>query len=315
MNVHFPTDINLLWDACRSCIRILLQLDEAGLIKGWRKWKNWRKQLKTSMRICGKISKTGGANKEERLKKTAIEYLNKAKELKEKVCMSIKLLETQSLDMLLEVKLSELSYFLKMLIKHIDLIERRILKGEKIPHEEKVFSLFELHTEWINKGKVHPSVELGHKLLITTDQYGLVIDYKVMKQPVDGKETLPLVKRLINRYGEGSIKSISFDKGFSNEKDRKLLEEYIEEVIMSKRGRLNKAEHERENQKRFIELRNKHNAIESDINCLEHHGLNRCPDKGLKGFKRYAGLGVLAYNLHKIGSRLLEKERKLKKAA
>ena len=84
---------------------------------------------------------------------------------------------------------------------------------------------------------------------------------------------------------------------------------------MSKRGRLNKAEHERENQKRFIELRNKHNAIESDINCLEHHGLNRCPDKGLKGFKRYAGLGVLAYNLHKIGNRLLEKKRKLKKVA
>ena len=81
---------------------------------------------------------------------------------------------------------------------------------------------------------------------------------------------------------------------------------------MSKRGKLNKAERERENEKRFIELRNKHNAIESDINCLEHHGLNRCPDKGLK---RYAGLGILAYNLHKIGNRLLKKERKLKKAA
>ena len=125
----------------------------------------------------------------------------------------------------------------------------------------------------------------------------------------------PFSPALEKHYGKGAIKSISFDKGFSNEEDRKELEEYIEEIIMSKRGRLNKAEHERENQKRFIELRNKHNAIESDINCLEHHGLNRCPDKGLKGFKRYAGLGVLAYNLHKIGNRLLEKKRKLKKVA
>ena len=312
-NVHFPTDINLLWDACRSCIRILYQFYKTGLLTGWRKWKDWRKQIKTLMRICGKISKTGGANKEERLKKAADEYLSKAKELKEKVCESIKIIENQPLDMLSESKLIELSYFLKMLIKHMDLIERRILKGEKIPHEEKVFSLFEPHTEWVNKGKVYPSVELGHKLLITTDQYGLVIDYKVMDQTVDGKETLPLVERLINRYGKGSLRSISFDKGFSDEEDRRLLEEYIEEVIMLKKGRLSKADKEREGHKKFKDLRNQHNAIESDINCLEHHGLNRCPDKGIESFERYVGFGVLAYNLHKIGNKILEKRRQLKK--
>jgi hypothetical protein len=47
--------------------------------------------------------------------------------------------------------------------------------------------------------------------------------------------------------------------------------------------------------------------VESAINCLEHHGLNRCPDKGYNGYKRYVGFGVLAYNLHKIGRRLLER--------
>ena len=46
-------------------------------------------------------------------------------------------------------------------------------------------------------------------------------------------------------------------------------------------------------------------TIESDINCLEQHGLNRCPDKGLSGYKRYVGLGVLAFNLHRIGAALL----------
>ncbi len=42
---------------------------------------------------------------------------------------------------------------------------------------------------------------------------------------------------------------------------------------------------------------------------LEHHGLNRCVDKGLHGFKRYAGLSVLAYNLHILGNGLIEKEK------
>ena len=78
---------------------------------------------------------------------------------------------------------------------------------------------------------------------------------------------------------------------------------------MPKRGKRNTQEQVREQQPGFIALRRKHCAIESDINALEHHGLNRCPDRGWHGFQRYAGFGVLAYNLHKIGQRLLERRR------
>jgi len=99
------------------------------------------------------------------------------------------------------------------------------------------------------------------------------------------------------------------DKGFSRQEDRQLLELYIGQVIMPKRGRRTEQEEQRESRRSFQALRHRHHAIESNINCLEHHGLNRCPDKGLRGYKRYVGLGVLAYNLHKIGSELLRQRR------
>ena len=63
---------------------------------------------------------------------------------------------------------------------------------------------------------------------------------------------------------------------------------------------------ERERAPRWLKLKDKHSEVESNINSLEQHGLDRCPDKGLHGYKRYAGLGVLAYNLHRIGKGLLE---------
>jgi len=50
--------------------------------------------------------------------------------------------------------------------------------------------------------------------------------------------------------------------------------------------------------------------VESNINCLEHHGLNRCPDKGIDGFTRYVGVGILAYNLHKIGNFIIKNKFK-----
>ncbi len=88
-------------------------------------------------------------------------------------------------------------------------------------------------------------------------------------------------------------------------------------MILPKRGRFSKEDKERESAKKFKQLRNAHSAVESNINMLEHHGLNRCADKGLKGYKRNVGLSVLAYNLHIIGNHLiqLQKQKEEKRIA
>jgi len=91
------------------------------------------------------------------------------------------------------------------------------------------------------------------------------------------------------------------------------LQRYAHQVILPKKGKKNAEELERESQKSFTKKRHKHSAVEANINQLEHHGLDKCPDRGLKGFKRYAALGVLAYNLHRLGKILLEKDKKLEK--
>jgi len=55
-------------------------------------------------------------------------------------------------------------------------------------------------------------------------------------------------------------------------------------------------------------LRNKHSAVESAINELEHCGVNKVPDRGEEGFKRYVAYGVLAFNLKKLGALLIEQD-------
>ena len=83
----------------------------------------------------------------------------------------------------------------------------------------------------------------------------------------------------------------------------------IANVIMPRKGKKSKAENEEEHQRIFKKFKNKHSAIESNINELEHHGLDRCPDRGYEHFKRYVGLAVCAYNLKRIGKELLEQKR------
>ena len=302
-NVHFPTDLNLLWDAQRKCADLLEPLIERYEMEGWRKHKDWRRKLKGQMVSLTRLLSGGGPNKEQRSRAAAEAYIADSYRFEEKVFATVQALPAP-LDAVEQLRREQLDYFHTMMIKQLDLVERRLLQGQKIAHEEKVFSLFEPHTELIKKGKLFPPVELGHKILLTTDQHRLILDYRVMEQPTDAEEVVPLADRLLSRYGP--IESLSFDKGFSRQEDRQLLELYIPEVIMPKRGKRNAQEEQRESGRRFRALRQQHHAIESDINCLEQHGLNRCPDKGLRGFKRYVGFGVLAYNLHKIGEQLLQ---------
>jgi hypothetical protein len=305
-NVHFPTDLNLLWDAQRKCADLLLPMVQRAGLGGWRKCREWRRKLKGQMIGLTRLAGGGGPNKEQRKQAAAQAYVQESYRFEEKVFTSIQALPVPQNPMEWAQR-EGLDYFHTMMIKQLDLVERRLLQGQTIAHEEKIFSLFEPHTEWIKKGKLFPPVELGHKVLLTTDQHELILDYKVMEQLNDADEVIALADRLLAGYGSTQVASLSFDKGFSRAEDRQLLELYIPEVIMPKRGKRNSQEQQREQQRCFAALRRKHNAIESDINALEHHGLNRCPDKGLHGFKRYLGFGVLAYNLHKIGQRLLQR--------
>jgi len=86
-NVHFPTDINLLWDAGRKSLDIIEDAIEEGLLegKGWRKGRYWRRELKRLMRVSAKASSAGGKEKKEGKKRHVRRYLELARSLSEKI--------------------------------------------------------------------------------------------------------------------------------------------------------------------------------------------------------------------------------------
>lgn len=304
-NVHFPTDYNLLWDCARKCIHGVSKfVEKYGEIKGWRKRGDWQLQMKGLMRELGRASASGGKNKDKRIKKAATQYLQKANTLAQKIETATKSFPIEdSIDM---AESLVITHYLELMKKHIDLVNRRLIKGETIPHEEKMFSVFEEYTELIKKGKTRPNVELGKKLAITTDQYNLIIDYHILDKEQDRQMIEKLAKRILECY---AVKSWSFDKGYWTKENKELLRKDVEQVILPKLGKRNQQEEQEETSRKYRKLKNKHSAIESNINELENRGLDRCPDRSLEHYKRYIALGVTAYNLKKIGKQILEIER------
>jgi hypothetical protein len=233
-DVHFPTDLNLLWDAGRKCVDLVEGLRDSGYdLPGWRKFKAWRRQLKACERAASQIVYRGGPNKAARVKSAVRAYLAVGRELSAKVRGSLLGLCDQAV---CASRWERLAYFHAMLDQHLDLVERRLLNEETIPAHEKVFSLFAPHTEWIQKGKQRPNVELGHRLLVATEQHQIIQDYDVLLRAAEVEQSIPVTDRLLGRYGAGSVASLSFDKGFTRAADRELLRLYVPMVVMPKRG-------------------------------------------------------------------------------
>ncbi len=192
--------------------------------------------------------------------------------------------------------------------RQIDQIRRRIIDGEVITHSEKVFSIFEPYTEWINKGKSGVFVELGLKVCIMSDQYSFILHHQVMQKQTDEQVAIAMVEATQERFPDFIM--ASFDKGFYSVRNKQSLSEKLEYLGLPKKGYKSTEDKEFENSEEFKRARSKHARVESDINALEVHGLDRCLDQGLPGFRRYVAIAVTARNLQIIGINLRNKELK-----
>ena len=104
-----------------------------------------------------------------------------------------------------------------------------------------------------------------------------------------------------------ALSSCSFDKSFHSPDNQEKLSKLLDRVVLPRKGKRSAKVREIETSDWFIQARHQHAAVESAINVLENHGLDRCPDHGTTGFKRYIALAVLARNIQILGATVRKK--------
>jgi hypothetical protein len=149
--------------------------------------------------------------------------------------------------------LTALDDYLAYAERQLDQVRRRVLQGERIPHHEKVFSIFQPRTEWISKGNASVPVELGLRVAISEDQFGFILSHRVMQKETDDPVAVHLVADLAERYDR--VISVSLDKGFHSPANQRDLAEILELPVLPKKGKRSPSELEREHSPRFRRLR------------------------------------------------------------
>jgi hypothetical protein len=317
-DVHYPTDANLLFDAMRRTIYLIAIICSEISITAWRQSHHNIMKVKGLLRGIQKLKRSTSKDEAKREKRDTLivmeyqNYIDVCQGFVSKAKETIRILrELGFLSTIQDLRVTTIEAYIRHAERQIDQIHRRIVLAEKIPHEEKVFSIFQPHTEWISKGKAGVPQELGLKVCILKDQYDFILHHQVMEQQTDEKVAVTMAQGAKDRFP--NLVGCSFDKGFYSPASKGELGKILDYVILPKKGRLSVRDKEIEHSEEFIKSRRKHSAVESSINALENHGLDRCCDHGVHGFKRYVGLSVLARNIQILGHLLQQKELKRQK--
>ncbi len=317
-NVHYPTDSSLIADGLRKVLGLAAMLAGMFGLIGWRQHKHLSRKARKLVRRIDRIAARKGNGYQERLKQPYRELLEVADLLltrAERLRETVRKYgtgggaEALALDKDLETFLQRTRYV-------CDLARRRVLRGETIPHNEKLFSIFETHTQLYKRGKAGEPIQLGRLVLVFEDGAGFITHYHLLPRDRGDRDVVVAQTRTAQKNHRGKIRRGSFDRGFHSPEIQDELAKILEHPCVPMPGSKQAAQQEKTASVQFRNARQSHPGIESAIGALQSgNGLKRCRDRSEKGFERYIGLGVLGRNLHTLGKLLIAREAPQSQAA
>ena len=285
--LHEPSDSSLLWDAVRVMVRLLQQADElsTGAAPAWRNHRRLAKRRALAIKYS----------------RSPVERVKLYRELIAVTRTTLGQLQAAAAqvptsDLAAEAWQAQVRHYQPLIERIIAQSERRVLRGETVPAQEKLVSLFETHADIILKGSREPCY--GHKLNLTSGRSGLILDLVVETgNPADSERFLPMLDRHIALYGGAPCQTAADGAYATHDNLDQAKARGVADVAFHKKRGLT-VEDMVKSHWVYRKLRNFRAGIEAGISCLKRaYGLARSTWRGLEHFKAYVWSSVVAYNL------------------
>jgi IS5 family transposase len=329
-NIHYPTDATLLWDAVRTLTRLIEDLHEK-LPDGVQGFTNRTRSARRRMQVIQRMSAVERTHKQEpkyrELIRITEQVVTNARQVveKAKAAAGVDLIVSLVIEVTfcpgtrperwlgpIDSLRNEITGYCKLADRVIDQSRRRVLLGEKVPTEEKIYSIFEPHTDLIKRGKSQKPVEFGHKVFLAESAQGLITDYQVLDgNPSDTDHVQSSLDRHKQTFGIPP-ELCATDRGFFSAENVQYAEKAgVTQVSIPQRGGHKTAEQDAlERSKEFKQAQRFRAGIEGRISVLfRGRGMKRCAFKGRTHFELLVGAAVLANNLMRIADMLNNNRR------
>ena len=319
-DIHHPTDNTLLWDVVRVITRLICYLAAA---LGRRRIKGFRNRTRAARRRMQEIQRMTARQRQDHQVETYRELISIAEEVVESARTALRqTAKAHGKDTIAELAIAqarkEIEHFCDLGARVIDQARRRVLDGEQVPTAEKIYSIFEPHTDLIKRGKVQTPIEFGHKVFLAESACGLITQYEVLDgNPVDEQHVVISLQRHKQTFGDVP-EVYGSDRGFFSEPNVSSCQQQgVKVVCIPQRGGTKTPEREAyEKSRDFKDGQRFRAGIEGRISVLfRGRGMKRCLAEGRERFELWVAAAVLANNLMKIAALLTQRSSRRRKAA
>lgn len=315
-NIHYPTESSLIRDGLRKILEMCSELAAGHNLIGWRQHQHLWMNVKKLARKIDRIAAKKGPNYLARMKLPYRKILQKAQQITERarqLCREMCLPNATEDDIFGP---HTLQAFIARTERVMDTARRRVLQGETVPNGDKLFSVFEPHTQLYKRGKAGEPIQFGRQVLVFEDSAGFIVHARLMKRDqCDSQVAVEATKIVQKRFGN-RVQRLSFDRGFHSPENQDQLSELVPHLCLPKPGAKQSVKQRDDADDGFLAAQQNHPGIESAIGALQNgNGLERCRDRSEIGFERYISLAVLGRNLHTLGRLLIAEQAPESEAA
>ncbi len=294
-NIHYPTDSHQLWDGYRVLVRCIRNFREIypHMQFGFR---FHDKKVKKHYTF---ISRNAGAKTKSTKREIKKRYNMLIEQVQRALNASDSCIAMMWNNAAIIASIEEMKHYIPIVKQVIYQTEKRVNEGVFIPAEEKVYSIFEEHTEMIKRGKAGKEHEFGHMVMVAQTGEKFISDYNAMEVKKADKNLVdPILsnhKRTFGAYPE----KFAADKGFHETPSKtEELEEDVGLVCIPKKGKRTLAQTLKEHSPEFREMQRFRAGSEGSISTLKRaFGMRRCLLKTFNTFAASMGCIVFCYNL------------------
>jgi IS5 family transposase len=319
-DIHHPTDSVLLWDVVRVVTRLIGRLAKA---LECRRIKGFCDRRRSARRRMQELQRMTTRQRQERQSGTYRNLIGIAEEVVESARAALETTrKTRGKDMFADMAIEglrkQIEHFCGLGSRVIDQARRRVLDNEQVPNAEKIYSIFEPHTDLIKRGKVRTPVEFGHKVFLAESAQGLITQYDVLKgNPPDEVNVVPSLQRHRQAFGRAP-ELYGSDRGFFSEQNlASCQQDGVKVVCIPQRGGKKTPQREAyEKSADFKQGQRFRAGIEGRISVLfRGRGMKRCLAEGRDRFELWVAAAVLANNLMKVAALLTKRSSRRRKNA
>jgi IS5 family transposase len=303
-NIHHPTDSRLLGDGVRVVSRLLRRAKTVlgeQVELGKEAFRTRTRSVRRLAQQLHRVARRKGEQAAEELRQAYAKLVDIAQASRAQALRVRAALQGQA-DAVAQRLVERFDHFVPLLEQAIEQATRRVLRGEAVPSEEKVVSLFEPHTQVIRRHKAGQPTEFGRKVLLDEVEGGIISRYEVLDA---GGLEHPHLPRSLAAHQQRFARApdvLAGDRGlYSPENEALARQAGVKRVVLPKTGRLSRERQQHERQRWFKRGFRFRAGIEGRINVLRRdYGLDRCRDHGAVGMGRWVGWGIVTHNLVQI---------------